>query len=81
MVVSEGFPAARFRSCLPRRQLNASSAAARFCSLPCGSTQAAGLAGQSDLRPPSQRGLVHMGRGLPLTERALWSDVEESGAP
>lgn len=47
MVVSEGFPAAHFRSCLPRRELNVSSAAARFCSLPCGSTQAAGLAGQS----------------------------------
>lgn len=46
-MVSEGFPAACSRFCLPGLQLNASGTAARFCSLPCGSTQAAGLAGQS----------------------------------
>lgn len=35
-----------FPFCLPRQQLAASSTAARFCSLSCGSTQAARLAGQ-----------------------------------
>lgn len=80
MVVSEGFPAAHFCSCLPRRELM--HPVLLPDSAPCLWSRAGRpVWPQHNLRSPSQRGLDHVGRGLPLTERALWSHMEESGAP